>query len=470
MKPIVSIDPVTDKRFELIRPIGEGASGAVFLALDRETGEHVALKKLFKLDQKSVARFKREFRSLADIHHPSLVKLYDLHRDQEAWFLTMEYVAGKDFRQKFGAEATAGQGTAPANDVRAQPSEHELVRLFYDLACGVDAIHRAGMLHRDLKPTNVMIADSGRVVVLDFGLVRDIENQHLLTQDDSVSGTPAYMPPEQAVGDTLSEASDWYAFGAMLYEAISGVLPIDGRNITTLLQRKMREDPRPLADGAPREVLDLCMALLARDPARRPPGSKVLEVLAAASGAPREPSTTEEHPLTVEPGALTGVATLFGRDVELAQLQAAADDPHRDHSLVVHVRGTSGSGKSSLVEHFLDDVAASVFAPPVVLRSRCYEREAMPFKALDGIVDALVAHLAKFDDITCAHMLPPNISDLARLFPVFERLRALQQLHSRVARGAGAASARDHSRWRTARLFVDRRHAVGRSRQRERTA
>ena len=85
MKPTsVSIDPATDKRFELVRPLGEGASGAVFLALDRETGEHVALKKLFKLDQKSVTRFKREFRSLADIHHPNLVKLYDLHRDQEA--------------------------------------------------------------------------------------------------------------------------------------------------------------------------------------------------------------------------------------------------------------------------------------------------------------------------------------------------------------------------------------------------
>ena len=80
----VSIDPVSDKRFQLVRLLGEGASGAVYLALDHETGEHVALKKLFKLDQKSVARFKREFRALADIHHPNLVKLYDLSRGPEA--------------------------------------------------------------------------------------------------------------------------------------------------------------------------------------------------------------------------------------------------------------------------------------------------------------------------------------------------------------------------------------------------
>ena len=429
-----SIDPITDKRFELVRPLGEGASGAVFLAQDRETGEHVALKKLFKLDQKSVARFKREFRALADIHHPNLIKLYDLHRGQDAWYLTMEYVAGKDFRQKFSAEATLSrESIPPANDNGAR----DLLRVFYDLACGVHAIHRAGMLHRDLKPTNVLIADTGRVVVLDFGLVREIDGNNLLTQDGTVAGTPAYMPPEQAMGEKLSEASDWYAFGAMLYEAISGVLPIDGRNANVLLQRKVREDVRPLKSGAPPEVLELCGALLARDPSQRPSGTKMLEVLAAASGATREPSTLEEqHPLTVEPGALTSMQTLFGRDPELAQLQAAADDPRREHSAVVHVRGASGSGKSTLVEHFLEDVTSSAFSAPVVLRSRCYEREAMPFKALDGVMDALVSHLALLDDITCAHLLPPDISDLARLFPVFERLRAVQQLH-RTRRAAG---------------------------------
>jgi eukaryotic-like serine/threonine-protein kinase len=423
----VSIDPVTDKRFQLMRPLGEGASGAVFLALDRETGEQVALKKLFKLDQKSVQRFKREFRSLADIHHPNLVKLYDLHRGQEAWFLTMEYVAGKDFRQTFSADHTQSRQTLQgAND----NGQVELLRVFYELACGVSAIHRAGMLHRDLKPTNALIADSGRVVVLDFGLVRDIDGANQLTQEGIVSGTPAYMPPEQAMGETLSEASDWYAFGVMLYEAISGVLPIDERNATLLMQRKISHDARPLRSGAPREVLDLVMGLLARNPDVRPSGAKVLEALAAVSGGVREPTTIQEHPLTMEPAAMSAVATLYGRDAQLERLREASDDPGRMQSLVVHVRGASGSGKSTLVEHFLDEVAAAGLTPPVVLRSRCYEREAMPFKALDGVVDALVTHLSQLDDITCAHMLPTDIADLARLFPVFERLSAVQRLRA----------------------------------------
>ncbi|MET0387592.1 MAG: protein kinase [Polyangiales bacterium] len=437
MKTIsAAIDPVTDMRFELVRPLGEGASGAVFLALDRETGEHVALKKLFKLDQKSVLRFKREFRSLADIHHPNLVKLYDLHRGQEAWFITMEYVVGQDLRQKLSADAAVRRtAVSPANDVANHVSV-ELLTAFYDLARGVQAIHRAGMLHRDLKPSNVLVGDNGRVVVLDFGLVREIDAENQLTQEGTVAGTPAYMPPEQALGDTLSEASDWYAFGVMLYEAISGVLPIDGRNARQLIHHKLSQDPAPLRSGASGKVLDLCMGLLARDPAQRPSGATVLQVLAAESGGAREPSTVQEH-LTLEL-ATTSTAQLFGRRDELERLKAASDDPTRDGSLVIHVRGTSGSGKSALVERFIDEAKADP-SPPVVLRSRCYEREAMPFKALDGVMDALVGYLSHLDEVSCAHLMPTAVSDLTRLFPVLERLHVVQRIHL-VAKQTGDES------------------------------
>ena len=421
----LSIDPVTDKRFELVRRLGEGATGAVFLALDRETGEQVALKRLFKLDQKSVLRFKREFRSVADIHHPNLVKLYDLHRGEDAWFITMEYVAGNDFGQKFGGEASLATLQA-AND--NAPSE--LLRAFHDLARAIDVIHRAGMLHRDLKPSNALVADSGRVVVLDFGLVREIDGDVNVTQEGTVAGTPAYMAPEQAMGAKLSEASDWYAFGVMLYEAISGVLPIDDRNVTRLIQRKLSQDPQPLRSGAPTEVLDLCMSLLARDSDKRPSGTRVLSVLAAASGAEAEPITVQQH-LTIEPGASATSQPLFGRDDDLERLKAALVSSAGGCSVVVHVRGTSGGGKSTLVEHFLDDAVASDLTLPVVLRSRCYEREAMPFKALDGVMDALVTHLARLDDVHCAHVLPVDVSFLCRLFPVLDRLSAVQQLRLR---------------------------------------
>jgi serine/threonine protein kinase len=432
-----SIDPVIDQRFELVRPLGEGASGAVFLAIDRDTGEQVALKKLFKLDQKSVLRFKREFRALADIHHPNLVKLYDLHRGKEAWFITMEYVSGKDFRQELSVAATSSRDAmSPAND----NAEQLLLTRFYDLACGVHAIHRAGMLHRDLKPTNALISDKGRVVVLDFGLVREIASSYV-TQDGTVAGTPAYMAPEQATAGQLSEASDWYAFGAMLYEAISGFLPIDGPNALVLLERKLQQDPPPLTHGAPDPVLDLCTRLLSRTPEQRPTGSEILAVLDAGSGRLHDGSVTQEQSLPTETLTLTHQASsrlmLFGRDAELAQLRAAAKASEQS-GLVVHVRGASGNGKSALIECFLDELLTESAQPAVVLRSRCYEREAMPFKALDGVVDALVSHLSQLDDVTCAFLLPPHVTDLARLFPVFERLGVIQRVGAiRQARGDG---------------------------------
>ncbi|HTU63598.1 MAG TPA: AAA family ATPase, partial [Polyangiales bacterium] len=259
------------------------------------------------------------------------------------------------------------------------------------------------------------VSDTGRVVVLDFGLVRETSQI-----DDALPGTPAYISPEQASGAQLTAAADWYAFGVMLYEAISGTLPFAGRT----LQNKLRDDPQPLRGGAPTPVLDLCMALLSREPAWRPSGVDVLAVLAAASGQSREPTAPMEQPLTA------AAASLFGRDAELARMHSAWVDVASHSSVVVHVRGASGSGKSTLVERFLDE-ARSDDSSAVVLRCGCYERESMPFKALDGVVDALVSHLSQVDDVTCAQLLPSNIADLARLFPVFGQLHSVQRLRGR---------------------------------------
>ena len=160
------------------------------------------------------------------------------------------------------------------------------------LALGVRALHQAGMLHRDLKPSNVMVVGA-RVVVLDFGLVRELGmNAATVTEDGSVAGTPAYMAPEQLLGKELTAASDWYAFGAIMYELFSGLLPIDG-SLVEILRRKLDSDPTPLsqlAPGVPATLAELCMALLSRDPAARPSGDAVVAALDALSNPkPVEP-------------------------------------------------------------------------------------------------------------------------------------------------------------------------------------
>ncbi|MEY4579100.1 MAG: hypothetical protein RL701_3803, partial [Pseudomonadota bacterium] len=437
-------------RYEILSGLGEGATGAVYLAMDREMGEKVALKKLFRMDQRSVLRFKREFRALADLHHPNLVKLYDLQRASDAWFLTMEFVDGVDLRRELVQADVRATRDESGTSLRAAGLEPQrlarIVHAFLQLASGVHAVHQAGMLHRDLKPSNVLITKAGRVVVLDFGLVRELgQARSEVTLDGTVAGTPAYMPPEQALGRELSEASDWYAFGVMLYEVLSGgSLPIDGRTATQLIQRKLKADPQPLAaELAPRVLLSLCMALLRREAPARPHANEILEVLGRLHGelSGREGSLPlEELTLRHErPEALAARAPLFGRTAELAELHAAFALSLQGQSVAVHVRGASGAGKSSLVEHFLAAVQSRE-SPALVLRSRCYEREAMPFKALDGAVDALVGHLFPLDDVDVAHLLPAEVSSLTQVFPVFERLRAVQRLLSVGTRQRGDAA------------------------------
>jgi eukaryotic-like serine/threonine-protein kinase len=152
-------------RYEIERKLGEGGAGAVFLARDRETGDRVALKKLFRMDAKSVLRLKREFRSLVDIAHPNIVKLYDMGRASDSWFLTMEYLEGAEL-------ATYLEPPEAATPDAIEADNRRLLSAFQQLARAVHALHQGGMLHRDLKPSNVLVVGE-RVVVLDFGLVRN---------------------------------------------------------------------------------------------------------------------------------------------------------------------------------------------------------------------------------------------------------------------------------------------------------
>ncbi|HMI93457.1 MAG TPA: serine/threonine-protein kinase, partial [Polyangiales bacterium] len=319
--------------------------------------------------------------------------------------------------------------------------DERMLNAFHQLASGVQALHRAGMLHRDLKPSNVIVSDR-RVVVLDFGLARELDPKAVsLTEEGVISGTPAYMAPEQALGQPLTEASDWYAFGVMLYEALTGELPHTG-SVYELMRAKLERDaapPRELNANVPLALNDLCVALLARDPGARPQGSTVLQLLASLPGPARSAPPAVESQLGSRTLATLATssrehatAPLIGRIEEVATLWKALRAVSDGRCVALHVRGVSGAGKSALVEEFLGQVESEGTragrASALVLRSRCYEREAMPFKALDGVVDALGRHLARADDFEVSHLLPTDIAPLAQLFPVLERLRAVQHL------------------------------------------
>ncbi len=271
---------------------------------------------------------------------------------------------------------------------------------------GVLAIHASGKLHRDLKPSNVLVTESGRVVILDFGLAiaRDARGSR------NAGGTPAYMAPEQMFTDELTPAADWYAVGTMIYQALTGQLPFSGSG-SEILRAKRARAPLPLSalvDGTPADLEQLCMDCLHQDPAQRPSGSEILRRLEGRAG-------------TAEPEPASPETTLFlGREQQLAQLRQSFEAARQGRTVTVYISGRSGMGKTALIHHFLNELRERGEA--LVLTGRCYERESVPYKAWDSLIDALVARLDELPATQMARVLPDNVHELARVFPVLRGL------------------------------------------------
>ena len=429
--------------FSILERLGSGGMGVVYKALDRQRGATVALKVMQRFDPAALYRFKQEFRSLAGISHRNLVTLYDLVAEGEQWFFTMEFVQGVNFlvyvrsapdgpSEEVTTFSTQVQ-TARIDAVPPEPvgnyrlSQKQMGRLRHalgQLAEGVAALHSAGRLHRDIKPSNVLVAPEGRVVLLDFGLVTEVDESGMhQSTEHHIAGTVAYMAPEQAAVEPVSAASDWYSVGVMLYEALTGRLPFQGRPLEIMKAKLEREppDPRECVASTPDDLNQLCVDLLRRQPAARPSDTEILGRLAVL---PVEPSGATAAPRKQRP-------VLIGRDPHLEALRAAFLAMQTGRTTVVYVHGTSGMGKSALVEHFLDGLIEQRAA--VVLAGRCYEQESVPYKALDGLVDALSRYLRRLPNAEVQALLPREIHALARVFPVLRQVGAVASAPERGA-------------------------------------
>jgi serine/threonine protein kinase len=436
-------------RFQLLRRLGAGAFGVVYEAYDRERSSVVALKTLRRAGEEALYRLKQEFRSLADITHPNLAALYELLSDGGQWFFTMELVDGKSFHdyvrdcpegpvkypegteevdsvqetQTFelpsGASGLPGSAVAAHGDRPARFNVERLRSALCQAAAGIRALHTAGKLHRDIKSSNVLVTRSERVVLLDFGLVTELG---LADGDQSMAmaGTPAYMSPEQGAGLPVSEASDWYSFGVMLYEALTGQSPFAGKSAEVLLEKQIREPrpPRELVYGIPEDLDQLCCELLRRDPRLRPEGAEILRRL---GGLPRPESPTARTDAR---------APFVGRQRHLAQLLEAFRKAEQGQAVTVAVHGESGMGKTALVRRFLNTLRGRQRA--VILAGRCFERESVPYKALDSLMDALSSHLKRLPASQAEALMPRDVLALARLFPVLRRVEAVAGARRRV--------------------------------------
>ena len=258
----------TSSRFQLLRKLGEGGMGIVYEAYDRLRKKRIALKKLRNHNADSILRFKREFRALGNISHPNIITLYELVEEDGDWYLTMEVIDGRDFvvalrghtPTLYGRlvssvstsplhisttdadcdlDTTTGptiplvaSGRVHARGLPRPPIERpsltqvaEIPRLWSalrQLAHALHALHSIGTVHRDLKPSNVLVTRSERVVLMDFGIVAESGPGGHPNEAGMAVGTPGFMAPEQAQGASPTAATDWYAFGVMMYAVLTG--------------------------------------------------------------------------------------------------------------------------------------------------------------------------------------------------------------------------------------------------------
>jgi beta-lactam-binding protein with PASTA domain/predicted Ser/Thr protein kinase len=247
-------------RYQLEAPLGQGGMAKVFRATDTVLNRQVAVKVLspqFASDEAFVVRFRREAQSAAGLNHPNIVSVFDTGSQGDVHFIVMEYVEGRTLRDVIRQEG-------PLLPERA-------VEIGAAVAQALDAAHEAGLVHRDVKPGNIMLTRDGEVKVMDFGIART-STADTLTQTAAVLGTASYLSPEQAQSQPVDPRSDIYSLGCVLFEMLAGQPPFTGESPVSIAYKHVRETPQPPSQrnpDVPQSIDAVVMKCLAKNPANR---------------------------------------------------------------------------------------------------------------------------------------------------------------------------------------------------------
>ncbi len=289
--------------YEIVEELGRGGMAVVYRAHERSLEREVAIKVLplaRTFDAELVARFQREARLSASLEHPHIIPIYRVGQSGRVNFIVMKYVRGPSLSELLTAE-----GPLP-------PSEVE--RLLLQVGDALDHAHAHGIVHRDVKPDNIMRDQTGRFVVMDFGIAKSISGPQL-TQDGGSIGTPKYMSPEQAVGASLDGRSDYYSLGVVAYHCLVGRAPFEGDDALAILHSHLHDPvPRPpLGSDDARRVYAVIERMLAKEADARIHGVSVLQTALGGTAGHAPVTSPPAAPATARPAAAQGLFSTGAR-------------------------------------------------------------------------------------------------------------------------------------------------------------
>jgi predicted ATPase len=376
----------TISHYRIVSSLGAGGMGEVYLAEDTRLQRLVAIKFLpadLTKDLTRLRRFEQEARAVSALNHPNIVTIHEIGEADVGRFIVLEYVKGRTLRSLIGGSH----------------SLHSIVPVGRQIASALGVAHDAGIVHRDVKPENIMVRDDGYAKVLDFGLARlsakeastdSTADTAIHTRPGMLVGTVAYMAPEQIKAEGVGSASDIFSLGAIFYEMATGRRPFKaGSEMAVMYQIVWDQPPAPatLNPDIPPALETLIVGMLDKDPRRRPSAADVASALGGS-----EPSAHVTSQVVMRPsGAPLAARKTVGRSTERAQLRSAFQSVTAGRGLVLCVTGEAGLGKTTLVEDFLLQIQ-SEHSACLIARGRCSERLAgaeayLPFlEALDSLI------------------------------------------------------------------------------------